>query len=109
MPEKGLWATGEIRFVGIATRTSPREADGRKSEGAIVLSKPGNAGGGKGPPFWRVCEGAEERRLAMSLATPQISRRSRASSYGKTKTLGRGSCCEAGRRAGCGKSARPVR
>ena len=62
MPEKGLWATGEIRFVGIATRTSPREADGRKSEGAIVLTKPGNAGGGRGPCLRRACNGVDGER-----------------------------------------------
>src|SRR6266849_10492966 len=81
----------------------------QESERIVVLLKPGNAGGGKGPHFWHAYDGVEERRLALSLATPQTSRRSRPSSYGKTKTGDRGSCREASRRAGCGKSARPVR
>src|SRR5689334_13441923 len=79
---------------------------GQESERIVVLMKSGNSGGGKGPHFWRACEGAEERRLAKSLATPLISGRFPTSFYGETKTVGRGPRREAGRRAGCGKSAR---
>src|SRR6266699_1561834 len=32
----------------------------QESERIVVLMKPGNAGGGKGPHFWHACEGAEE-------------------------------------------------
>jgi hypothetical protein len=63
MPEKGLWATGEIRAVGIATRNvSFRGRTTRKSEGAIVLMKPGNAGGGRGPCLRCACNGVEGER-----------------------------------------------
>ena len=34
---------------------------GRESERAIVLLKPGNAGGGKAPCFWDAFEGNEKR------------------------------------------------
>src|SRR5713101_216144 len=61
-PIDSLWATGEIRSVGIATRTSLREADGRKTEGVTVLSKPGNAGGGRGPCLRRACNGVDGER-----------------------------------------------
>ena len=36
----------------------------RGSEGPIVLVKPGNSGGGKGPYFWSASEGSPEGRLA---------------------------------------------
>ena len=42
------------------------------SEGATVLSKPGNAGGGRGPCLRHACNGVEGRKgLAMSLKTPE--------------------------------------
>jgi hypothetical protein len=36
----------------------------RESEGSTVPTRPGNAGGGKGPCFWDACEGAKDRGLA---------------------------------------------
>ena len=33
----------------------------RESDGVVVLMKPGNAGGGKGPDFWCACDEAEDR------------------------------------------------
>ena len=100
---------GRPVVVGFGPDAMASVAARQESEGIVVLTKPGNSGGGKGPHFWHACEGAEERRLAMSLVTPRTSRRSRTSFYGETKTGSRESPREAGRRAGCGKSARPVR
>jgi len=33
----------------------------RESDRRIVLTKPGNSGGGKTPDFWRAFEGGEDR------------------------------------------------
>ena len=33
----------------------------QESERIVVLMKPSNVGGGKGPHFWHACEGAEAR------------------------------------------------
>ena len=41
MQEKGLWATGEIRAVGIATRTSRKEADGAEVGGGHSTDEAG--------------------------------------------------------------------
>ena len=43
----------------------------RESDRRIVLSKPGNAGGGKAPDFWYAFEEGKDRGLAMSLETPE--------------------------------------
>ena len=46
-------------------RGPKRRQKGRRpiweSERAIGPVRPGNAGGGKGPYFWRACEGGKER------------------------------------------------
>jgi len=47
--------------------------------------KPGNAGGGKGPWFWVLWKEAEERGLAMSLATPEKIRTLQKKLYVKAK------------------------
>jgi RNA-directed DNA polymerase len=43
----------------------------RESERGIVLTKPGNSGGGKAPCFRRACEEGEDRRIGVSLTTPE--------------------------------------
>ena len=61
------------RPVGLAGRW--QRSIGRRarqeSEGLIVLTKPGNAGGGKGPWFEVRFGRAEERGIGVSLATPE--------------------------------------
>ena len=61
---------GDLQRVGEARgwlegRVSERRQKGRRpvreSERAIRPMRPGNAGGGKGPCFWCVCEGGKER------------------------------------------------
>ena len=61
---------GDLQRVGEARgrmegRASERRRKGRRlvreSERAIGPMRPGNAGGGKGPCFWCVCEGGKER------------------------------------------------
>jgi len=43
---------GDPFWTGLAASTpSSRRRSKRESDGAIVLLKPGNAGGGKGPDF----------------------------------------------------------
>lgn len=70
-------------------RASERRQKGRRpvwaSERAIRPRKPGNAGGGKGPYFWCVCEGVKERRLTMSLTTPSNIRELQIKLYRKAK------------------------
>ena len=41
MQEKGLWATGEIRSVGIATRTSREGMDGTEVGGGHSTEEAG--------------------------------------------------------------------
>ena len=43
----------------------------RESDRRIVLTKPGNSGGGKAPDFWYAFEEGKDRGLAMSLETPE--------------------------------------
>jgi RNA-directed DNA polymerase len=51
----------------------------------MVALRPGNAGGGKGPDFWRAFDDGEDRRLAMSLATPEKIRTLHRKLYRKAK------------------------
>jgi len=46
-----------------ATPTPRRRWIGREPERIVVLLKPGNAGGGKGPHFWYAFEAAEDREI----------------------------------------------
>ena len=58
--ERYLGQRGRPGVVG--GRVSKRQViwrPGRESERVIVPSKPGNAGGGKDPHFWKVSEEAE--------------------------------------------------
>src|ERR1017187_8391300 len=74
MPERASSVSGggpgwsrESRSANVVGRDGG--PSGRR-KGPDVPMKPGNAGGGKGPYFWCVCEGGKDRRVAMSLATP---------------------------------------
>src|SRR6266571_4499200 len=80
----------------------------QESERVVVLLKPGNAGGGKGPYFWHACEGAEQSVIGDEPGNTNNLQTLSNKLYGTTKTARRGSCREACRRAGCGRSARPV-
>jgi hypothetical protein len=89
----------EIRSLnGDASRRTTRESDR-----VVVVLRTGNAGGAKDPDFWHVCEADEVRRLANACE--------RQGSIGTSQRRlcgGRKAWCEASRKAGCGKSARPV-
>ena len=56
-----------------------------ESERPIVLVKPGNAGGGKGPCFWVLVEGTKGEEIGVSLATPNRIRRLQRKLYLKVK------------------------
>ena len=47
----------------------------------VVLKKPGNAGGGKGPDFWRVSGRDQQSGDWLCLSTPITTRRSRKELY----------------------------
>ena len=58
--EPGNWGRpvmGEGSGLDVVAGRRPR----RVSDRVIVLSRPGNAGGGKDPDFWYAFEGAEDR------------------------------------------------
>jgi hypothetical protein len=74
---------------------------GGVAEGSVVPRKPGNAGGGKGPWLKAAQHVARDGRLAMSLATPKQVQKPQTALHDKRVT--------SSPRAGCGKSARPVR
>ena len=64
---------GRPQPVSAAAQHAAREGwawPGGESERSIVPSKPGNAGGGKGPWFKRCVERGDRGRLAMSLQPP---------------------------------------
>ena len=71
-------------FRVIGGGPSGREA-GRDSERAIVLLKPGNAGGGKGPHFWSAFEAVEDREIGVSLLKPDKIRTLQRKLYVKAK------------------------
>ena len=49
---------GESRALHVIGRD---DGPSGRRKGSDVPLKPGNAGGGKGPCFWCVCEGGKER------------------------------------------------
>jgi len=57
----------------------------RESDRRIVLTKPGNSGGGKAPDFWYAFEEGKDRGLAMSLETPEKIRNLQRKLYVKAK------------------------
>jgi RNA-directed DNA polymerase len=57
----------------------------RESERSILPTKPGNAGGGKGPYFGNAFEETKDRRLTMSLETPEKIRQFQRKLYIKAK------------------------
>jgi hypothetical protein len=83
--------------------------------------KPGNSGGGKDPDFWSAFEDGEDRVIGDEPATLEKIRIFQRKLYRKAKadktlpcdTLAWDpmpmTCDESNRRAGCRKSARPVR
>ena len=73
---------------------------GRVAEGSVVPMKPGNAGGGKGPWF----KATQEAARARSMGQPADSGHRQALQVA-SQALSLLPCP----RAGCGKSARPVR
>jgi len=57
----------------------------RESDRRIVLTKPGNSGGGKAPDFWYAFKEGKDRGLAMSLETPEKIRNLQRKLYVKAK------------------------
>ena len=94
---------------------------GGVAERLVVPLKPGNAGGGKGSWFKADVEKSESRKIGVSLSTPlsdsAVTDRTLLASedcdvfrsHDQSRTERRVLAGEASRRAGCGKSARPVR
>ena len=87
----------------------------------VVPLRPGNSGGGKEPDFWRVTGRDQESGDWHCLSTPlsdsavtegTLFIREDSVALGVTTKI-KAACCvlmsEASRRAGCGKSASPVR
>ena len=56
-----------------------------RRRGSEVPRKPGNAGGGKGPCFWCVCEGGKDAVIDESLETPDKVRELQIKLYRKAK------------------------
>ena len=83
------------------------------AERLVVALKPGNAGGAKGPHFGHVDGRDKGIAIGFGLATqkknPNVPEATLRSGEGCAARRDRGLDCEARRRAGCGKSARPVR
>jgi hypothetical protein len=50
-----------VRGEGSGLNDAKLHRSARESDRVVVLSKPGNAGGGKGPDFWCVFEANEVR------------------------------------------------
>src|SRR5271166_559477 len=84
-PIRSAGVVGTARWEGGAgNRWSPARHEGsglnvadrrrclRVSDRVIVLLKPGNAGGGKGPDFWCAPEGGEGMVIGESLQTPEV-------------------------------------
>src|ERR1700722_2912178 len=61
-----VWHEG--RGLNVANRRRCR----RGSDRAILLLRPGNAGGGKGPDFWCASEDGEGMVIGESLQTPEV-------------------------------------
>ena len=59
---------------------------GRESEGLVLPSKPGNAGGGKEPWFWVLVREWRVREIGMRLITPPAIRTLQRKLYVKAKT-----------------------
>ncbi len=57
----------------------------RMAERPVVATKPGNAGGAKGPQFEGSARRSEHRRLTMSLKPPESVRKLQAALHGKAK------------------------
>ena len=82
------------------------------AERLVVALKPGNAGGAKGPHFGHVDGRDKGIAIGFGLATqknPSVPEATLRSGEGCAARRDRGPDGEARRRAGCGKSARPVR
>jgi hypothetical protein len=58
---------------GSGLHVADRRRCRRVSDRAIVLLRPGNAGGGKGPDFWYAPEGGKGMVIGESLQTPEVS------------------------------------
>ena len=76
---KVLEATCEAHFGGgLRPPTGKAEkvvlGPGWESEGLVVLVKPGNSGGGKGPWFWCALDGGGDRELSKRLEPEQVER-----------------------------------
>ena len=78
------------------------------ADGLVVPRKPGNSGGGKGPEFKEVAAGEMDRESGASLPTsrPKRSRSEGSDPHGEVSRSRRVLPCP---RAGCGKTACPVR
>ncbi len=59
--------SGDGQRVSREGRTGP----GGKSEGPVLPSKPGNAGGGKGPWFQSDARRSKGKEIGVSLTTPE--------------------------------------
>jgi hypothetical protein len=57
-----MQATGETRFgEGSGLTRRKRRRPERESDRVVVLMKPGNSGGGKGPDFWSADEEGKDQ------------------------------------------------
>jgi hypothetical protein len=99
-------ATRETPLGGPSTdQPEAREGQagpGGVADGSVVPSRPGNAGGGKGPWLKAAHHVARDRRLARSLATPQRVQELQQALH--DKALVEGEIVMPSPRAGCGKS-----
>ena len=119
--ETTAWIEGMHMKHGKPTRTAAKAATGNPrgpgpvasvAERLVVALKPGNVGGAKGPHFGHVVGRDKGIAIGFGLATqknPSVSEATLRSGEDCTARRDRGLDGEARRRAGCGKSARPVR
>jgi len=75
------------------------------AEGLVLLLKPGNSGGGKGPQLKADARSDDGREIGDEPDNSQVVFKSRGRRYMQSRER----LHESSPRAGCGKSARPVR
>jgi hypothetical protein len=118
----GNWGR-PVRCEGSGLNVAFRRRHWRESDRVIRPLKPGNAGGGKDPDFWRAFEDGEVKVIGDEPGNtdydPGPSEKAVSRGEGRRTHVAQVTLAvsdlfrvphgEASRRAGCGKSARPVR